>query len=143
MFNVLILKITVWVEWFSVRSSFREHDGADDGGGAGVEEHVGLLVAGVGWEEVLDKLVLDKPGLGPDVEPDEDVGQGLEEEERDEREHGDEGEEVAGGLPLGQLVVGRRVPYEEDGDGGEADVRHQVLVVARLRPDLETKKFLK
>ena len=82
---------TIWVERLSVRSSLREHNGADDGGGTGVEEHVGLLVAGVGGEQVLDKLVLYKPGLSSDIEPDEDVGQCLEEEERDVQ--------LSGGLP--------------------------------------------
>ena len=40
-------------------------------------------------------------------------------------------------FPLRQMIVGRRVADQEDGDGGEADVRHQVLVVAGLRADLE------
>ena len=61
----------------------------------------------------------------------------LEEEERDEGEHGDEGEEVSGGLALGEGVVRRRVADQEDGDGGQSDVRHQVLVVARLSSDLD------
>ena len=82
-------------------------------------------------------MVLDEPWLGPHVEPNKDVGQGLEEEERDEREHWDKGEEVAGGLSFGQDVVGRRVADQEDGDGGQSDVRHQVLVVARLSSDLD------
>ena len=89
---------TVWVEWLPVGGALREDDGADDGGGAGVEEHVGLLVARVGREQVLEKiflvkkylenvkmmscshlheLILDPPGLGPHVEPDEDVGECL------------------------------------------------------------------
>ena len=66
----------------------------------------------------------------------------LEEEERYEGEHGDEGEEVSGGLPLGECVVRRRVADQEDGDGRQPDVRHQVLVVARLRPDLERSSSL-
>ena len=44
---------------------------------------------------------------------------------------------MPGGLPLGELVVWRGVPDEEDGDGGQSDVRHQVLVVARLSSDLD------
>ena len=66
----------------------------------------------------------------------------LEEEERYEGEHGDEGEEVSGGLALGEGVVRRRVADQEDGDGRQPDVRHQVLVVARLRPDLERSSSL-
>jgi hypothetical protein len=34
------------------------------------------------------------PVLGLDIEPDEDVGDGLEEEEGDHGEHGQEGEQV-------------------------------------------------
>ena len=44
---------------------------------------------------------------------------------------------MPGGLPLGELVVWRGVPDEEDGDGSQANVCYQVLVIARLRPDLE------
>ena len=39
-------------------------------------------------------------------------------------------------LSLGEIVVGRGVANQEDGDGGQPDVGHQVLVVARLSPDL-------
>ena len=94
---------TVWVERLPVGCALREDDGADDGGGAGVEEHVGLLVTRVGREQVLEKiflvkkylenvkmmscshlheLILDPPGLGPHVEPDEDVGECLQEQDR-------------------------------------------------------------
>ena len=133
----VLLKLTIWVERFSVRSPLGKHNGADNRGGAGVKEHVGLLVAGVGGEQVLDELVLDKPWLGPDVEPDEDVCQGLEEEEWHQGEHRDEGEQVSGWFPLGQLIMGRCVPDQEDGDSSEADVSHKVLVIARLSPNLK------
>ena len=113
---------TVGVKRLPIWSSLGEHNRSDDRGGAGVQEHVGLLVAGVGWEEVLDKLVLHKPGLGAHIEPDEDIGQGLEEEEADQGQHGDEGEEVPGGFPLGQLVMRSSVANEEDGDGSQANV---------------------
>ena len=66
----------------------------------------------------------------------------LEEEEWDEGEHGDEWEEVSGGLALGECVVRRRVADQQDGDGRQPDVRHQVLVVARLSPDLERSSSL-
>ena len=85
----------------------------------------------------MDKLVLHEPGLGPDVEPDEDVGQGLEEEEGDEGEHGYEGEQVTCWLPLGQMIVGCGVADQKNGDGSQANVCYQVLVIAGLRPDLE------
>ena len=129
--------LTVRVERLPVRSSFREDDCSNDRGCAGVEEYVGLLVAGVRWEEVLDKLVLHEPGLSSNVEPNEDVCEGLEEKEGYQGEHRDEREEVPGGFPLGELVVGRRVADEEDGDGGQANVRHQVLIVTGLSSNLE------
>ena len=44
---------------------------------------------------------------------------------------------MPGGFPLGELVVGRRVADEEDGDGGQANVRHQVLIVTGLSSNLE------
>ena len=50
---------------------------------------------------------------------------------------------MSGGLALGECVVRRRVADQEDGDGRQPDVRHQVLVVARLRPDLERSSSLK
>ena len=49
---------------------------------------------------------------------------------------------MSGGLALGEGVVRRRVADQEDGDGRQPDVRHQVLVVARLRPDLERSSSL-
>jgi len=127
----------IGVQRFPIWCSFREHNCSDDGGSNAVEEDVCLLVAGVGRVQVLDELVLHEPGLSPDVEPDEDVGQGLEEEEGDEGEHGNEGEQMTCGFPLCQMIVRRRVADQEDGDGGQADVCHQVLVVAGLRPDIE------
>ena len=44
---------------------------------------------------------------------------------------------MSGGLALGECVVRRRVADQEDGDGRQPDVRHQVLVVARLSSDLD------
>ena len=49
---------------------------------------------------------------------------------------------MSGGLALGECVVRRRVADQQDGDGCQPDVRHQVLVVARLRPDLERSSSL-
>ena len=47
---------------------------------------------------------------------------------------------MSGGFPLGQLVMGRCVSNQEDGDGSQADVSYQVLVVARLSPNLKKKR---
>ena len=44
---------------------------------------------------------------------------------------------MPGGLPLGELVVWRGVPDEEDGDGGQANVSHHVLIVTRLSSNLK------
>ena len=44
---------------------------------------------------------------------------------------------MSGGLALGEGVVRRRVADQQDGDGRQPNVRNQVLVVARLSPDLE------
>ena len=74
--------------------------------------------------------------MGTNVEPNEDISKSLEEKEGDEGEHRDEGEQVPGGLPLGQLLVRRGVTDEEDGDGGQTNVRHHVLIVTWLRPNL-------
>jgi hypothetical protein len=43
---------------------------------------------------------------------------------------------VPGGFPLDKLVMRGSVANHEDGHGGQADIHHQVLVVARLRPNL-------
>ena len=45
---------------------------------------------------------------------------------------------MAGGLPLGQLVVRCGVANEKDGDGSKANVSNQVLVITWLRPNLNT-----
>ena len=81
-------------------------------------------------------MLVGLPRLSTHVKPNEDVGEGLEEKEGNKREHRDEREQLSGGLPLGQLLVGRRVADEEDGDGGQTDVRHQVLIVTWLSSDL-------
>ena len=99
-----------------------------------------MFITCVGWEQVLDKLILNKPGLSPHIEPDEDVGQGLEEEEGDQGEHGDEGEEVSGGLPLGEGVVWSSVADQEDGDSSQTNICHQILIVTWLCANLEMKK---
>ena len=78
----------------------------------------------------------DLPRLSSHVKPNEDVGESLEEKEGNKREHRDEREQVSGGFPLGQLVVGRRVADEKDGDGGEANVGHHVLIVTWLSSNL-------
>ena len=44
---------------------------------------------------------------------------------------------MAGRLPFGEGGVRRSVADEEDGDGGQADVDDQVLIVARLGADLD------
>ena len=76
------------------------------------------------------------PRLSTHVKPNEDVGEGLEEKEGDEGEHRDEREQLSGGFPLGQPLVWGRVADEKDGDGSEADVDHQVLIVTWLSSNL-------
>ena len=71
--------LTIRVERLPVGSSFREDYRSNDRGCAGVEEYIGLLVTGVGGEEVLDKLILHEPRLSTNIEPNEDVREGLEE----------------------------------------------------------------
>ena len=44
---------------------------------------------------------------------------------------------MAGRLPFGEGGVRCSVADEEDGDGGQADVDDQVLIVARLSADLD------
>ena len=39
-------------------------------------------------------------------------------------------------FPLSQHVVWRGVPDEKDGDGGQPNVDHKILVVTRLGPNL-------
>ena len=48
---------------------------------------------------------------------------------------------MPGGLPLGELVVWRGVPDEEDGDGSQANVSHHVLIVTRLSSNLELNHY--
>lgn len=76
------------------------------------------------------------PGLFADKEPHRDVKEGLEEQERDDREQGQERQEVPGGFPLDQGVVGPAVPDHDDGQRPQANVDHQVLIVAGLGTDL-------
>ena len=76
------------------------------------------------------------PWLSPNIKPNKDIGESLEEKEGNKREHRDEREQVSGGFPLGQLLVGRRVADEEDGDGCEANIGHHVLIVTWLSSNL-------
>ena len=76
------------------------------------------------------------PWLSPNIKPNKDIGESLEEKEGNKREHRDEREQLSGGLPLGQLLVGRRVADEEDVDGSQTYVRHQVLIVTWLSSNL-------
>ena len=76
------------------------------------------------------------PWLSPNIKPNKDIGESLEEKEGNKREHRDEREQVSGGFPLGQLLVGRRVADEEDGNSGETNVGHHVLIVTWLSSNL-------
>ena len=75
--------------------------------------------------------------MSTNVEPNEDVGESLEEKKRNKGEHWDKRKQMPGGLPLGELVVWRGVPDEEDGDGSQANVSHHVLIVTRLSSNLK------
>ena len=76
-----------------------------------------------------------------DIEPDAHVADGLEEEKGDNGEEGQEGEQVAHRLLLHQRVIRTAVADHDDGEGGQADVHHQILVVTRFRSDLKQGPF--
>ena len=76
------------------------------------------------------------------VKPDTDVAEGLEEQIGDDGEEREKGQEMPDRLLLDEGVMRAAVADHDDGDGGQADVDNQILVVARFSSNLfETFRF--
>lgn len=81
-----------------------------------------------------------KSGLLPilwlNIEPNSNVGEGLEQQESDDGKQGDEWQQMSTGLSLDQSWVRTTVANHDDGHRGQPDVHNQILVIRRLRSNL-------
>lgn len=100
---------------FSVRRSFGEYDGSDDGVGAREQKYVCLLVARIGRPKTGLELVGNEPGLGLNVEPDSDVTEGLEEEEGNDGEERKKGQQMSHRPLFSKRMMRAAIADHDDG----------------------------